>query len=474
MSDEQNIRPLITVLSEEQARRIHEKSTRILAEVGVRVESKDARDIFAAAGAAVDANVVRIPPELVQWALDAAPSSVEIYDRRGNPGFTIGDGAAARFGIGVTALQYQDPMTDELRPFQRRHMERMVRLGQTLPSFDVISTVGIIQDIGPETADLYATLEMVANGTKPLAVLVSQEELFPAVLDLFEHLHGDLASKPFVIPYFNPVTPLIINRGTIDKMRATIDRGLPFMYSNYGMAGATTPITPAGILAMLNAELLAGLVLSQLFKEGTPVILGTLPAFFDMRGMANFYDPVSYVLNLACAEMMAFYGLPHCGTGGSGMGWGADLIAAANNWVNHLTSCLGKIGLAPFIGDNLGAVGFSPALAVYADEIIAQARRFGRGFELDHASFAFDDILQVGPGGNFLMAASTLEHFRTAYFESSIFPNLTAEAWRQEGCPKADDKLREHTRQMLENLEAPEDHDDLIGRGEAFIDSIAK
>jgi trimethylamine--corrinoid protein Co-methyltransferase len=199
-----------------------------------------------------------------------------------------------------------------------------------------------------------------------------------------------------------------------------------------------------------------------------------LPAYFDMRGMANFYDPISYVLNLACAEMMAFYRLPHCGTGGSGMGWGADLIAAANNWVNHLTSCLGKIGLAPFIGDNLGAVGFSPALAVYADEIIAQARRFAGGFEIDAASFALDDVIQVGPGGNFLMADSTLEHFRSAYFESSIFPNLTAEAWDQEGCPKADAKLREHTRQMLEQLEAPEDHDDLIGRGEAFIESISK
>jgi trimethylamine--corrinoid protein Co-methyltransferase len=474
MSDEQSIRPFITVLDEEQARRVHEYSARILAEIGVRVESDFARDLFAAAGAKVDSDVVRIPTELVQWALEAAPSSVEIFDRRGNPSFSIGDSAETRFGIGVTALQYQDPMTDELHTFQRRHMEKMVRLGQALPSFDVISTVGIIQDIGPETADLYATLEMVANGTKPLAVLVSQEDLFPAVLDLFEHLHGDLASKPFVIPYFNPVTPLIINRGTIDKMRSTIDRGLPFMYSNYGMAGATTPITPAGILAELNAELLAGLVLSQLLKEGTPVILGMLPAYFDMRGMANFYDPNSYVLNLACADLMAFYRLPHCGTGGSGMGWGADLIAAANNWVNHLTSCLGKIGLAPFIGDNLGAVGFSPALAVYADEVIAQARRFARGFDIDAASFALDDVSQVGPGGNFLMAASTLEHYRSAYFESSIFPNLTVEAWNQEGRPKADDKLREHTRQMLEDLEGPEDHDDLIGHGEAYIRSLTK
>jgi len=469
----QRLRPKISVMSGRQIGRVHDRSLHILATVGLEIDSEKAVEVFAGAGAEVDESRVRIPADLVQWALDVAPSSVDIYDRRGDLAFRIGDGAETRFGIGVTALQYQDPMTDEISPFQRSHMKKMVRLGQTLPSFDVISTVGIIQDIGPETADLYATLEMVANGTKPLVVLVSQEDLFSAVLDLFEHLHGDLASKPFVIPYFNPVTPLIINRGTIDKMRATIDRGLPFMYSNYGMAGATTPITPAGILALLNAELLAGLVLSQLLKEGTPVILGMLPAYFDMRGMANFYDPISYVLNLACAEMMTAYRMPHCGTGGSGMGWGADLIAAGNQWVNHLTSCLGKIGVAPFIGDNLGSVGFSPALAVYADEVIVQARRFARGFEIDDASFALGDVSQVGPGGNFLMAESTLERYRSAYFESAIFPNLTVEAWSQQGNPRADEKLRTHTQQVLEGLEAPDDHDDLIARGEAFIRSVS-
>ena len=80
-------------------------------------------------------------------------------------------------------------------------------------------------------------------------------------------------------------------------MRATIDRGLPFMYSNYGMAGATTPITPAGILAMLNAELLAGLVLSQLIKEGMPINLGSMPASVVAAIEAfNYLSPGDVVL----------------------------------------------------------------------------------------------------------------------------------------------------------------------------------
>ena len=465
-------RPQITVMDRDQIAGIHDRSLQVLATIGVRVDSDDARRVFKKAGAECEGDRVRLPADLVEWALDAAPSRIQIYDRLERPAFQLGDGAETRFGIGVTALNYQDPSTDELVEFERRHMEIMVRLGEALPSFDAISTVGILHDIEPELADLYATLEMVANSTKPLVLLVSREESYPAVLDLLEGLHPDLAARPFVIPYFNPVTPLVINEGTVDKMRITIERGLPFIYSNYGMAGATTPITPAGSLVVLNAELLAGLVLSQLMKEGTPVILGILPAYFDMRGMANFYDPISYLLNLACAEMMAFYQLPHCGTSGSGMGWGPDVIASGHQWANHLLSCLGKVGLAPFVGDNLGSTSISPAIIVYADEVIAQTRRLAAGFAIDDESAALADIAEVGPGGNFLMAPGTLKHYRSAYFESAVFPNLTVDDWLRQGRPRAGDRLRNHTRNLLEGLTAPEDHDEVIARGETFIDSL--
>jgi trimethylamine--corrinoid protein Co-methyltransferase len=481
------IQPRINVLSEEQMQLVHERSLKILATVGVRVDSERARRILAQAGikASDDGERVLIPQELTGWALEAAPSSVQVFDRQGNPAFLLGSAASdvsderfgegqTRFGIGVTALYYQDAETDGVVPFARQHMERMVRLGSILPSFDVISTIGIVQDVPPEVSDLFATLDMTANTTKPLAILVSDEARFPDVLDLLEHLHGDLSPRPFVIPYFNPISPLVINQGTVNKMLVAIERGLPFMYSNYGMVGATTPITPAGTLVLLNAELLAGLTLSQLVKEGAPVILGSLPAFFDMKGMGSFYDAQSYLINLACAEMMAFYRLPHCGTSGSGMGWGADLIAGGHQWANHLTSCMGKVGLAPFVGDNLDSKAISPTVIVYANEVIAQARRLACGFPLDDSAMALEEIERVGPGRDYLTSELTLKHFRQAYFRSDVWPNLTLEDWQSRGQPRADDALRAYTQHLLDTLPPPEDHADLVARGEAFIRRLEK
>lgn len=454
---------------------LHGRSLAILADVGVRVDAPWARELLTRAGAtrADPDGIIRLPGDLVGGAIEAAPSHLDLYDRRGEPVFRIGPGQPTRFGIGVTALYYQDPRTDDLAPFAREHLGTVVGLGQSLMAFDIISTPGIVQDVAPDLSDLYATLEMVTNATKPLVILVSADRRYTAVLDLLEHLLGDRSARPCVIPYVNPITPLALHAGALDKIRHTVRRGLPLIFSSYGMAGASAPIGPAPGLALLNAELLAGLTMAQTLREGTPVVLGLLPAYFDMRGKGSFYDVTSYVLNLACAELMNWYGLPHAGTSGSGMGWGAGVITAAHQWVNHVTSCTGKVGLVPFVGDTLGSKAFSPAAMVYANDAIAQARRLADGFRVEPTSAELDEIASVGPGGSYLLADSTLARMREAYYSSDVFARMTLEEWRAAGQPRAEDLLRRRTVEMIAALEPLPDHDELIVRGERFISDLS-
>jgi len=463
--------PNLTFLTGEQVRYVHERSLEILVRAGVRVDSARARQIFADADGAsfLSEDRIALDPRLVEWAIQSAPQAVDLYARTGELAFRLGYDRT-RFGAGVTNLYYQNPADDSLVPFARQHMADSVRLAHALPHFDVVSTIGVIQDYPPETADLYAVLEMAANTTKPLVLLISNEKLFGRALDLLEYGQGDeLAARPFCLPYFNPITPLIINEGTADKMLETIERGLPFIYSNYSLAGMSTPITAAGTLALMNAELLAGLTLAQLARPGTPVVLGSLPAFFDMRTMQDFYDPYTLLINLACAEMMAYYHLPHAGTSGSGSGWGADLAAGGLLWINHLTSLLGKSGLAPFVGGALGSKAFSPSLLVYSHEVIAQALRFSQGFALDDESLGLDEIARRGPGGNFLDADLTLQLYKTATYDSKLAPRWSLEKWQAQGQPRLDDRLRQQTQDLLASAAPPADHDQWLARGEAFI-----
>jgi trimethylamine--corrinoid protein Co-methyltransferase len=462
----------LTLLSEEQKEKVHRYALSILGRTGIRVDSPGVlRFLEDQLSVKAEDGILKLPAEVIQEAIRTAPKTIDVYDRLGHHVFKLGDDRL-RFGIGVTALFYQDPLTDDVTPFTRRHMQDMVRLGSRLPHYDVISTVGIVQDVPPELTDLHASLEMIANTTKPLVLLVSDEYKFPAVLDMFELLHGDLAEKPFVLPYFNPVSPLVVNEGTADKLKVAVERGLPVIYSNYSMAGASTPLTPAGTLSLLLAELLAGLTISQLIRPGTSISLGMLPVYFDMKTMMNFYDPQSILINLACAEMMAYYGLPHTGTSGSGTGWGMDLIAADTYWLNTLTFSLTKGGLAPFIGDTLGSKAISPLTIVHVHEIIDQALRFAAGFQLDDAHTVLDEIHEVGPGGHFLTADSTLARYKDGYYTSPLYPHWSMETWQLERRPSADRVMRERTVALMRDLHAPGDHDELIAKGHMFINRL--
>jgi trimethylamine--corrinoid protein Co-methyltransferase len=465
-------RPRLTLLSQEQKHQVHEWSLRILAYPGVRVDSPRAVRILAGAlGEQPDSNRIRIPPEWVSWALSVAPESVAIHNRLGTPAFSLGRQAegGVRFGIGVTNLYYQDPHSDLVVPFTREHMALSARLGHGLPAYDVVSTIGVLQDAPPDAAELVAALEMVANTTKPLVLLVSEGEELAHVLDLLEHLVGLPDLRPFAIPYVNPITPLRIDSGAFLRLETAIRRGLPVIYSNYGMAGATSPMTAAGTLALLNAELLAGLVLSQLIRPGTPVILGSMPASFDMRAMLSYYGPQTMLLNLACAEMMEHYGLPHCGTSGSGAGWGPDLLASDVLWMNHLTSSLGCAGLAPFVGGNFESLAFSPATVVYGADVIRQARAFASGFRLEEDLLGFGEIVQASSGGSFLGTELTRTYFRSADPVGFAGQRLGVEAWQQAGSPSADRLLRARTVDLIHSLEPPADHDALLSEGEAWI-----
>jgi trimethylamine--corrinoid protein Co-methyltransferase len=137
--------------------------------------------------------------------------------------------------------------------------------------------------------------------------------------------------------------------------------------------------------------------------------------------------------------------------------------------MNHLTACLGKVGLAPFVGGNFDSLVFSPAFVVYSDEVIRRARDFEQGFNIDDESVALDDIESVGAGGNFLMSDATFELCRKVNFRSSIWPNLSLDQWQTDGRPSAVQILRRHTRDLLNDLPAPEDHSELIASGESFI-----
>ncbi|NQU87607.1 MAG: trimethylamine methyltransferase family protein [Mariniphaga sp.] len=469
------VRPKLQLLGSEQMNEIHQYSIRILEDTGIEVESKEALKIFKKSDAVKIKNgVVYIKAELVNHAIKKAPSNIEVFNKTGDIAFQLGKGQGNNtyFGIGVTNTWYQDIETNQVELFTRKHMQHSTKLGDLLDNYDMISTLGIPSDVDAGESDLFSALDMYANTSKPMVLLISGENKINEVLELLSFLHGDISEKPFCIPYVNPITPLVLNKTTTDKMIASIEHRLPVMYSNYSLYGGTSPVTEGGSLALLNAELLAGLVFSQLVKEGSKIILGSLPAAFNMTTMGSQYTPTSYLLNLACAEMMNYYKIPHCGTSGSNNGRGADLLASGDLWLNHLSSCIGKIGCAPFVGGNFDSMAFSPTTVVLSNHIIGEARKFAKGFILNEKAVNLPEISTIGHGGNYFTSEQTLALLNELDSSKTIWPSMSLDTWKEKEMPTAEKDLINYTLDLYSKAKkASEETIDIIKKGEEFINN---
>lgn len=200
------------------------------------------------------------------------------------------------------------------------------------------------------------------------------------------------------------------------------------------------------------------------------MILGSLPAAFNMMTMGSYYTPSTYLLNLACAEMMNFYNIPHCGTSGSSNGWEADLLASGDLWQNHLTSCIGKIGCAPFVGGSFDSMAFSPTTVVLSDYIIGEARKFAKGFVLNDETVNLAEIDKVGHGGNYFTSEQTLASLSELNTTNSIWPSLSLDTWKDQGMPKAHELLINYTKDLYAKArKSSEDNSDIIRKGEEYI-----
>jgi len=191
-----------------------------------------------------------------------------------------------------------------------------------------------------------------------------------------------------------------------------------------------------------------------------------------MTTMGSQYTPTSYLLNLACAEMMNYYKIPHCGTSGSNNGRGADLLASGDLWLNHLSSCIGKIGCAPFVGGNFDSMAFSPTTVVLSNHIIGEARKFAKGFILNEKAVNLPEISTIGHGGNYFTSEQTLALLNELDSSKTIWPSMSLDTWKEKEMPTAEKDLINYTLDLYSKAKkASEETIDIIKKGEEFINN---
>jgi len=444
------------VLSQSELDQIHAASMEILEEVGIKVPWKPARDYYREKGARVDddAQAVKIPESLVMWALDQAPSEFKLYGN--DPEFQLQIGGEQLnpvfAGLG-TPLSVVDLDSGETRKASFQDTLEHIILVNACQNIHNTQMDVWPDDIPMTTIHTEAIWAWAHNSRKAYGMgcygyLPTWDMM--RMMALAVGGKKELQEHPRFLAICSVVSPLQMDQAQAEGMFICADYGQPLAISPEGIAGATAPVTLAGLLAQENANILAHITLSQIYKPGAPVLYGTVSTVANMRdGSVALGAPETGLITAGSAQLARRYGLPIRSVGGTTESKRADVQAGFERLGSLLPAVLAGVNLITCAGTLSGTMLEDHALLMLDDEFCGAALRIARGIEVTPETLALDLIKQTGYEGNYLAADHTVENFREELFIPSLFSRQTDVDWEESGRKQALDLAREKVRQVL-------------------------
>jgi len=436
----------LRVWSDDECHRVHEATMSVLADPGVEVKNARARDLLAAGGATVDGTSVRIPAKLVDEALASAPKSIVVKSRGGHEPIVLEQGRTY-YGTGGDCIYTRDLDSGERRRAQMADNRDLAALSERLAGIDFVMSMAMAEDT-PESLPGVAEFSALLQGTrKPLIVDPICECESLAALRRMAALAGEPES--FML-YIMSTSPLSHSESAIGRVIGCAELGIPVIYGAGASMGFTAPASRSALVIESNAEVLTGLVVSQLAKAGAAFTYGATSPAMSMRTTSIVYvSPEGMAMQQALTDLGLFYNLPSWTIGGC-----SDSNTLDGQWAAEAAQSLTLAALSG--GTLLHDVGYlesglqsSHESIVFADELIGYTRAYLAGAPLEDLEAGVAEIRAVGPGGDHLARAFTRKHFRELW-QPTVIDQWVHDHWEADGSKTLLDRLTARARDLRE------------------------
>lgn len=464
------------ILTKNQIEKVHETSLQILEKIGMDFGYPPALKVFKKGGAKVDGQRVFFPSRLVEAQIKKAPRRFTLHARNPQNNVVIG-GRNTVFAPGygsafVTDLEYGR------RQATLKDFENFVKLTGASANQDILSgTVVEPTDVAYETRHARMIYTAVKYSDKCFMGSTMGARAAGDCIQMVAILFGSreqIESAPGIISIIGPLTPLKYDARMLGALMEYAAAGQPTLIASLAIAGATGPVTLAGNLALQNAEVLAGIVLAQLLREGTPVIFGGASSNTEMRnGTLSIGSPEMAINAAATAQMARYYKVPaRCG--------GAVCDAKAPDgqaaYESMMSLLMARVSGANFVLHSAGILESYNCMSyekfIIDDEMCGMVKRIQRGIEVNPDTLALDVIKEVGPGGHFLDKDHTFDHFRTEFYQPRLSNRDDFVTWQANGSPQNMGTAHKKVKEILESYEAPELPPDVDKALQRFIENI--
>ena len=453
---ERNI-PNFEVLDDEALSIIEANAETVLEEIGVNfVENPEALARWKEAGADVRGERVRLPKGLARELCKTAPSSYVQHARNPERSVTVGGRNL------VLAPVYGPPFVRDADGGRRYatidDFHKFVKLAYMSKWLHHSGgTVCEPTDVPVNKRHLDMLLAHMTLSDKPYMGSVTEPVRAQDSVEMSDILFGGLNDRTVMTSLININSPLTFDGIMMGALEVYARANQAAIISPFIVGGAMAPVTVAGTLTQVLAEVLAGVAYSQLIRKGAPVIFGAFVTSIDMNsGAPTFGTPEASLITYGAGQLARRLGLPYRSAGGFTGSKVPDAQAAyeSSNSLN--------MGLLAGVNFMLHSCGWlEGGLVSSFEKFVMDADQLGvlhglaKGVDISDNGQAMDAIREVGPGGHYLGCAHTQANFKTAFWRTDLLDYKPYETWEEEGARDTIALARNRVTKLLNDYQKP-------------------
>ncbi len=474
------MQPAIRLLSDDLVQRVLDEAFQLMLDPGIKVQSPQARQLLAEAGAAVDetAQVARIPEAVVRRALDSVPKEFHLYNLAGEPTVRYG-GDSVHFDPGSAGVNILDPDTLEHRPARTPDLVRLVKVTEMLPQYDAQSTAVVCTEVPKQVGDLYRLYLVLLYSAKPVITgaftTVTGQHMYD-MLAIFSGGRAGLKARPRAVFDVCPTPPLVWSNFGSQNLIDLAQAGVPAQIVSMPLAGAGAPVTLLGSVVQHAAECLSGITIHQLAGPGAPIVWGGAPAIFDMRqGTTPMGAIETAMIDAAYAQVGKSLGLPtHTYLCASD----SKIVDAQAGMESGMTALIGALAGINMIS-GAGMLDFlacqSVEKLVVDAEAIGMVKRLLAGVQVHTDTLATELFAGINFKADFLKQRATRQLFpKEQYLPSAVIDRGSQRAWQEHGSLDAFARARRRAEELLAGYQLPQYDQAQVNEIRALVESLAR
>jgi len=453
------MRPRIQILDDTLIQQIVTEAKHILAKVGMEIRGPALKQRLLAAGLPQTADGrILFPPDVVDRAIAAAPNSFTLYNRDGSFCAEIG-GDEVHFTPASSGLKIIDHRTGETRLANTADFVEYVRLGDGLPNIAYLATAfSTNDDIEARVSDAWRLFLCLTNSRKPVVSGAFTEHgvgRMAEMMQLFRHDRADLIARPMSIFTITATGMFRYGEDSCQNLLDCIEAGIPVEIVPVTLMGLIAPVSLVGAAVFHTVDTLAGVVMAQIVKPGTPTLFGGAPAEFHMRAATSPMLGIQALrLDVAYAQIGKALGLPTQAYMALSDAKFLDAQAGAETFGSALMAALAGINSISGPGMLDYVLTFSLPKLVYDDDLCGQALHFVRAAEPLDDLPTIDLVHEVIAEQHLITAAHTMAHWpQELHMPSPVTDRDNRENWTRAG---GKDLLQRATDEVARRLAAYE------------------